>query len=45
VTTEEALGAIEATINYLALILDASGEACLVEQLERVGQFLRTGSS
>jgi hypothetical protein len=48
-TTQDALGVIAATINYLVLMLDASGadcgEACLIEQLERVEQFLRTGSS
>ena len=46
-TNQEAIGVIEATINYLALMLDASGEdcgeACLIEQLEGVVEFLRAG--
>ena len=48
-TNQEAIGVIEATINYLALMLDASGEdcgeACLIEQLEGVVEFLRAGSA
>lgn len=46
-TNQEALGVIDATINYLALMLDPSGEdcgeACLIEQLEQVTEFLRAG--
>ena len=46
-TNQEASGVLEATINYLALMLDASGEdsgeACLIEQLEQMVEFLRAG--
>ena len=48
-TSQEAIGVIEATINYLALLLDVGGEdfgeACLIEQLEGVVEFLRAGSA
>jgi hypothetical protein len=44
---QEAIGVIKATINYLALMVDASGEDCgeasLIEQLEHVMEFLRAG--